>query len=190
GLIWDGLTHPRWTAGTFIQTLCRHGVPHFENNYATRGAPIVSRNVLRDFSDRAHLCWDWLKAIRGNWPGKLVVKGVLAEQDARMAVEHGVDGIIVSNHGGRQLDGAIAPLRALPGIVRACPGVPVMMDSGIRRGTDVLKALALGARLVFVGRPFGFAAALAGQRGVEHAMDLLQAEITRDAALLGLTDIQ
>ena len=97
--------------------------------------------------------------VRQLWPGQLVVKGVLDPRDARMAVDAGADGIIVSNHGGRQLDGAVAPLRVLPRIVEACPDMPVMMDSGMRRGSDVLKALALGARFVFVGRPFAFAAA-------------------------------
>ena len=80
-----------------------------------------------------------------------------------IARDAGADGIIVSNHGGRQLDGAVAPLRVLPSIVAACPDLPVMMDSGVRRGTDVLKALALGARCVFVGRPFAYAAAVGGQ---------------------------
>src|SRR3546814_5212611 len=97
----------------------------------------------------------------------LIVKGVLSAPDARTAVNLGADGIIVSNHGGRQLDGAIAPLHVLPEIVHACPEVPVMMDSGIRRGTDVMKALALGAQFVFLGRPFGYAA-----RSAEHTSEL------------------
>ena len=106
-----------------------------------------------------------------------------------MACEHGADGIIVSNHGGRQLDGAVAPLRVLPGIVAACPTVPVMVDGGIRRGTDVLKALALGAKFVFLGRPFNFAAALAGEPGVRHAIGILRGEIDRDMGLLGLQSL-
>src|SRR3546814_15638010 len=88
----------------------------------------------------------------------LIIKGVLSAPDARTAVDLGADCIIVSNHGGRQLDGSVAPLRVLPQIVRACPEVPVMMDSGIRRGSDAVKALALGARFVFVVRPFHYAA--------------------------------
>src|SRR5690606_15939528 len=105
-------------------------IPHFENNYATRGVPIISRNVLRDFSDRGHLNWDHLKRIRDLWPGKLIVKGILDPEDARIAVDHGVDAIIVSNHGGRQLDGVLSPLRMLPEVVAACPSVPIMLDSG------------------------------------------------------------
>jgi L-lactate dehydrogenase (cytochrome) len=95
----------------------------------------------------------------------------------------------VSNHGGRQLDGAVSALRALPSIVAACPDIPVMMDGGVRRGTDILKALALGARFVFVGRPFGFAAAIGGQEGVRHAIRLLSDEVHRDMALLGVTTL-
>ncbi|XAH25929.1 alpha-hydroxy acid oxidase [Xylophilus sp. GW821-FHT01B05] len=187
GLAWQGATHPRWLLGTFLKTLLRHGMPHFENGYATRGAPILSPNVLRDFSDRAHLDWSHLAAIRRHWRGKLVVKGILAEEDAVLARRHGADGIIVSNHGGRQLDGAVAPLRVLPAIVRAVPGLPVMLDSGVRRGTDVVKALALGARCVFVGRPFNYAAAVASTAGVAHAIALLRAEVSRDMAMLGIT---
>ena len=116
-----------------------------------------------------------------------MIKGILDPADARIARDAGVDGIIVSNHGGRQLDGTVSPLRVLPGIVAACPDIPVMLDGGIRRGTDVLKALALGATFVFVGRPFNYAAAIAGEAGVGHAIDLLSGEIQRDMALLGIT---
>jgi L-lactate dehydrogenase (cytochrome) len=188
-LAWDGLTHPTWLFGTFLRTLIQHGMPHFENNYATRGAPILSSSVMRDFADRGHLSWDYFSNIRKMWPGTLVVKGVLHPGDASIACDLGADGIIVSNHGGRQLDGAIAPLRALPKILRACPGIPVMMDSGIRRGGDVLKALALGAHFVFLGRPFGFSAAVAGAAGVHHAIGLLSAEVSRNMAMLGVTQL-
>ncbi|MEI2416343.1 alpha-hydroxy acid oxidase [Orrella sp. JC864] len=186
-LAWQGLTHPRWLFGTFLRTLLRHGMPHFENNYATRGAPILSPSVLRDFSERGNLDWSVLRAIRQQWRGRLVVKGILSADDARMARDCGAEGLIVSNHGGRQLDGAIAPLRALPSVVAACPDIPVMLDGSVRRGTDVLKALALGARMVFVGRPFGYAAAVAGQAGVLHGVDLLTREVSRDMAMLGVT---
>lgn len=188
-LFWEGITHPRWTIGTFLRTLVNHGIPHFENNYATRGVPVVSRNVLRDFSDRGHLNWDYFDRVRAQWKGRIVVKGSLSAEDSRKAVDHGADGLIVSNHGGRQLDCVVSPLRVLPSIVRACPSVPVMFDSGIRRGTDVMKAMALGAKFVFVGRPFNYAATIGGQAGVAHAIALLQAEVRRNTAMLGLTDI-
>ena len=98
--------------------------------------------------------------------------------------------MIVTNHGGRQLDGAVAPLHALPQVVAAVPELPVMMDSGVRRGTDVLKAIALGARFVFVGRPFLYAAAVAGEAGVRHGIALLQQEIHRNMALLGIARLE
>jgi len=124
------------------------------------------------------------------WKGPLVLKGILHAEDAARAADAGADGVIVSNHGGRQLDGASAPLRALPEIVAACPRIPVMIDSGFRRGTDVLKALALGARFVFVGRPFAFALSVAGEDGVMHAARILGSEIARDLALLGVTSLE
>lgn len=188
-LAWQGMTHPRWLFGTFLRTLVRHGMPHFENSYATRGAPILSPHVERNMSDRGHLNWRHFAMIRRQWQGLLVIKGVLDARDARQAVDAGADGVIVSNHGGRQLDGAVAPLRILPEIVAACPDVPVMLDSGVRRGSDVLKALALGAKFVFVGRPFAYAAAAGGQAGVSHAMDLLKQEVSRNMALLGVTTL-
>ena len=187
GLAWQGVSHPRWLIGTFLRTLIKHGMPHFENNYATRGAPILSSNVLRDFSDRGHLNWEYFKEIRRMWPGPLVVKGILHPDDAVLACSLGADGIIVSNHGGRQLDGAVSPLTMLPRVVDAVPNKPVMIDSGIRRGSDVLKALALGAQMVFVGRPFAYAAAVSGDKGVSHAIALLSAEVLRNMGLLGIT---
>jgi L-lactate dehydrogenase (cytochrome) len=135
------------------------------------------------------LCWEHLELMRRLWKGKLVIKGVLAKQDVRVARDSGADGIIVSNHGGRQLDGAVAPLRVLPGIAAEAGDMAVMMDSGIRRGTDVLKALALGADFVFVGRPFLYAATIAGDDGVQHAAKLLRDEIDRDMAMLGISSL-
>jgi len=189
-LAWDGITRPRWLAGTFLRTLLAHGMPHFENSFATRGAPIVSASVLRDFTARDHLSWEHVARIRRQWPGTLIIKGILHPRDAALARQHGADGVIVSNHGGRQLDGAISPLRALPAVVSAAGGMTVMMDSGIRRGGDVLKALALGARYVFVGRPFNYAAAVGGEAGVSHAIGLLRAEVDRNMAMLGINDIR
>ena len=188
-LAWDGISHPRWLFGTFLKTIARHGMPHFENNYATRGAPIMSPNVERDFSDRGHLNWEHFAMIRRLWQGTLVIKGILSTEDARIARDHGVEGIIVSNHGGRQLDGAVAPFRVLAAIVAACPELPVMMDSGVRRGSDVLKAVALGAKMVFAGRPFAYAAAVGGEAGVAHAIGILKQEVSRNMAMLGISSL-
>lgn len=118
------------------------------------------------------------------------MKGILHPEDAAIAVQRGADGIIVSNHGGRQLDGAIAPLKALPGIVdKVGSEMAVMIGGGFRRGTDIIKALALGAKFVFVGRPFLYAAAVGGQNGVAKAASILSDELHRNMGLLGVTEI-
>lgn len=185
-LAYDGAIRPSWLFGTFLRTLLRHGMPHFENSFATRGAPIMSANVLRDFSARDHLDWSHMERIRARWNGNMVIKGILHPQDAVHAKQTGADGIIVSNHGGRQLDGAVSPLRMLPEIVQVAGNLPVMLDGGIRRGTDALIALALGARCVFVGRPFSYAAAIGGEAGVAHGIKLLRDEVDRNMAMMGL----
>ena len=186
-LAWEGLTHPRWLLGTALRTLLSHGMPHFENSQAQRGAPILARHVMREFGARDHLHWGHVDQIRQQWRGRLVLKGILSPEDAVLAREHGADGIIISNHGGRQLDGAIAPLRALPAIVKAMgPDYPVMIDGGFRRGSDVLMAMALGAKFVFIARPFNYAGAVGGQAGITHALGILATEMARNMAMLGV----
>jgi L-lactate dehydrogenase (cytochrome) len=186
-LAWDGIIRPRWLFNMLLRTLWLHGMPHFEN--MGRRVPLISSTEERERGLRDKLSWQHLELIRRLWKGRLVVKGILDQNDARIARESGVDGIIVSNHGGRQLDGAVAPPRVLPGIAAEAGGMTVMMDSGVRRGTDVLKALALGAQFVFIARPFLLAAAIAGEAGVHHAIRLLEAEIDRDMALIGIKDL-
>lgn len=188
-VLWQFGTHPGWVWGTFVRTLLCKGMPHFENSYAARGAPIMSRNVARDFGRKDHLNWDHLRLIRENWPGKLVVKGVLAAEDVKRIAALGCDGVILSNHGGRQLDGTVSPLRVLPQAVAAAGNIPVMIDGGFRRGTDVIKALALGASFVFIGRPFLYAAIAGGQTGVSNATEIMKAELHRDLGLLGKISI-
>jgi L-lactate dehydrogenase (cytochrome) len=189
-LFWQGMTHPRWSLGTFMRTLLQDGMPHFENSMATRGAPILSRHAERDFGKRDHLNWDHIRHIRDRWKGRLVIKGLLAPEDALIAQELGADAIVVSNHGGRQLDGALAPLHALPAVRAACPGLCIGIDGGIRRGSDVLKALALGADFVLVGRPLLAAAAVGGRAGVNRALDILTDETRRNLGLLGLNGVE
>lgn len=188
-LAWDGLVRPRWLVGALARTLLKRGIPHFENAGAGRGVPIISRNVVRQFGLRDHLDWQHLALMRRLWKGKLVVKGILSAEDVERARGSGVDGVVLSNHGGRQLDGAVSPLRVLPEAARVKGSMALMIDSGVRRGTDVLKALALGADHVFVGRPMAYAATVGGQAGVAHAIDLLREEIHRDMALLGVTSL-
>lgn len=189
-LVRDGLSHPTWLFGTALRTLLSDGVPHFENSLAERAGPMFTTALLT----RSHTRIRWIdvEALRARFKGKIVLKGVLSATDAQRAAALGMDGIIVSNHGGRQFDAAPSPLSVLPSIVAAVPALPVMLDGGIRWGTDVLKAFALGARMVFVGRPFYYANALGGHATVSRAADLLRAEIVRDMVMLGIdrvTDI-
>ena len=188
-LLWQGLTHLRWTFGTFLRTLATTGMPHFENNDTDKRTPIVARSVVRDFSGRAHLDWAAMRRIRDQWRGRLVLKGILHPGDAQRARDAGMDGVILSNHGGRQLDGAVSPLRAIEAARLAVGDLPLMVDSGFRRGSDVLKALALGADFVFVGRPFNYANAIAGAAGVAHAVEILSREIDTDLGLLGVNGL-
>jgi isopentenyl diphosphate isomerase/L-lactate dehydrogenase-like FMN-dependent dehydrogenase len=132
------------------------------------------------------LSWDDLSFLRDNWTGPIVLKGILAVEDAKLAAEHGVDGIVVSNHGGRQVDGAIASLDALPAIADAVgEQLTVLFDSGIRTGSDAAKALALGAKAVLLGRPLLYGLALAGQAGVEHVLRCFLADLDLTLALSG-----
>jgi 4-hydroxymandelate oxidase len=132
------------------------------------------------------LTWDAVAWLRSQTQLPLLIKGVLAADDARIAIENGVDGIIVSNHGGRQLDGAIPSIQALPDVVEAVAGrVDVLMDGGVRRGTDVLKSLALGARAVCIGRPYLWALAAAGEEGVRDVLGMLRDELQLAMALSG-----
>jgi L-lactate dehydrogenase (cytochrome) len=186
---WDTVTHPHWLFGTWARTLLNHGMPHFENMDAQRGPPVLSKNLMRNIGKRDQLAWKHVELIRRRWNGKLVVKGLIAPADAHIARESGVDGVIVSNHGGRQLDHTVSALRTLPEISAEAGGMTVMLDGGIRRGTDVLKALALGAQFVFVGRPLLFAAVAGGEAGVRRALTLLRDEVHRDMALLGVRSI-
>jgi L-lactate dehydrogenase (cytochrome) len=184
-LLLDGMRHAPWSLKTFGRTLLG-GMPRFENMDVFRGPAILSRTVERAVGARDGLAWSHLALMRRLWKGKLVIKGILAPDDVALARAAGVDGVWISNHGGRQLDTAIAPLTVLREAVAQAGEMAVMIDGGIRRGTDVLKALALGADFVFVGRPFLFAAAAAGPDGVRHALLLLQMEIARDMAMLGI----
>src|SRR5437868_7243025 len=188
-IAWDTMTHPHWLFGTWLRTVKNHGMPHFENMDAQRGPPVLARNLMRNIGNRDQLAWKHVELIRKRWKGKLVVKGLISPADARIARESGVDGVMLSNHGGRQLDYTMSGLRTLPEIAAEAKGMTVMVDGGIRRGTDVVKALALGTHFVWVGRPFRYAAIAGGEAGVQRAITLLKAEIDRDLALLGIRSI-
>lgn len=136
------------------------------------------------------MSWKDVDDLRKAWKGPLIIKGLLHPEDAREAVNRGVDGLIVSNHGGRQLDDAISGISALSPIVKAVDGkIPVMVDGGFRRGSDIVKALALGAKLCLIGRPHLWGVSVAGEAGVSHVIDIFRQEMTRTMGLLGANSI-
>lgn len=154
------------------------------------GAPLAAvRRFIATYS-RTSLRWEDLAFLRERTRLPVLLKGVLHPDDARLALEHGADGVIVSNHGGRQVDGAIAALDALPGVVEAVDGrVPVLFDSGIRGGADVFKALALGATAVCLGRPYVYGLALAGEKGVAEVVENVLAEFDLTMGLAGCRSV-
>jgi (S)-mandelate dehydrogenase len=181
--IFDFMQHPAWLA-----SIIRHGMPVMENligldAQATSSTAIAS-SVGRNYDPAFN--WDGLQKIRDNWPRKLVVKGILSPDDALRVVNMGGDAVVVSNHGGRQLDGAVATFDALPGVVQAVRGrIPVLLDGGIRRGSDVVKALACGAQGVMLGRATLYGASAAGEPGASRAIAILKDELVRTMQLCG-----
>lgn len=188
GRAWDLLSHPGWL-----------------RDVALGGRPLVFGN-LRDALPDAHslpafrawvdaqfdpsVTWRDLEWLRANWPGKIVVKGILDAEDARMAADMGFDGVVVSNHGGRQLDGVPSTISALPAVVDAVGDrVEVLMDGGIRSGLDVVKALALGARACIIGRAWAYALAARGGAGVSHVLDIMRKEMEVALALTACPDV-
>jgi isopentenyl diphosphate isomerase/L-lactate dehydrogenase-like FMN-dependent dehydrogenase len=134
--------------------------------------------------------WEDVAWVRQNFDGPVLVKGVLTAEDARRALDLGCDGVVVSNHGGRQLDAAPAAIDALPEVVAAVGDkMELLVDGGVRRGSDVLKALALGANAVLIGRPYVWGLALAGQDGISHVLEMLRAEMTRSMQLMGCSSV-
>jgi L-lactate dehydrogenase (cytochrome)/(S)-mandelate dehydrogenase len=179
----DMLLHPAWLA-----VIARHGIPRFDSWAAYAGPDARALDVAKLVSSQfpAPQTWQDLETYRRLWPGKLVVKGILHPDDARRAARAGADGVIVSNHGGRQLDCAPSPLEAFPAIRDAVGDqLVLMLDSGVRRGADVLKAVALGARFVFVGRAPLYGVVAGGLAGAQRAIEILREEIDLVMAQLG-----
>jgi isopentenyl diphosphate isomerase/L-lactate dehydrogenase-like FMN-dependent dehydrogenase len=186
----DMVTHPRWLFGTMMRYFINSGMPTYANYPAAARAKLTAGPVGRSSLRSDSISWDDLDALRKIWPHKLIVKGMLDPDDAAKAVDHGADAIGVSNHGGRNLDGIISPIEALPQIVDAVGNrAAVFMDSGVRRGSDVVKALALGADAVMVGRSTLYGVAVAGEAGAARALDIYRDEISRVLALLGCRSI-
>ena len=190
-LLFQGAVHPRWSVETFARTLMKRGVPRLEN-LVVGGRPSLLEPPMKGdmWSGRGAVDWELMRFLRDQWKGALLVKGTLHAADAEMAVRVGLDGVVVSNHGGRQLDGAMSPIEAIPEI-RAAAGnkLKILADSGFRRGTDILKGLALGADFILLGRAAMFADAAGGEEGVVHALSLLKAEVDSDLGLLGCPSV-
>jgi L-lactate dehydrogenase (cytochrome) len=184
----DLLSHPRW-----IRNVAVGGKPLSFGNLEDAVPGARTPAAFRDWVDAQFdpsVTWDDIAWVRENWDGRLLVKGVLDSADARRAVEVGVDGVVVSNHGGRQLDSVTSTVRALPQIVDAVGGrVEVLVDGGVRTGLDVFKMIALGANAVLVGRAWAWAVAARGEAGVRHVLDVLRADLDVALALTGHTSI-
>lgn len=186
----DVLTHPRWLLGVLMRYLLTTGMPRYENYPAEVKMKITAQPMGRALKLNDSLTWDDVRVLRKLWPRTLMLKGILRPQDAVRAADCGVDAVIVSNHGGRVVDGAMAPVEVLPEVVDAVgKRITVIVDSGFRRGSDVIKALALGAHAVLIGRATLYGTAAGGHAGAARAIALLREEIDRNLALIGCNSI-
>jgi L-lactate dehydrogenase (cytochrome) len=173
--IWQIMGKPRWAWNTL-----RHGSPAFETMkpYMPKGMGMKQLGLYMDRTFSGRLDADWLAAIRDRWKGKLVLKGVATVADADIAMRAGLDGLIVSNHGGRQLDAGSSAISSLQAIVKQYQGkMTIMMDSGLRSGPDIARALATGAQFTFLGRSFMYSVAALGKKGGEHALGILKTQL-------------
>lgn len=179
------LTKPRWLAGYFADG----GLMKFQNVVIPGQGPMLYADVTAAL-EQSVVTWQDLKWIREAWRGAVVIKGIHTADDARRAVDEGADAIVVSNHGGRQLDGVAASLQALPEVVESVGDrIEVLVDGGVRRGSDIVKALCLGARGVMIGRAYAYGLAAAGSAGVARAIDIFHADLIRTLKLLGCASV-
>jgi isopentenyl diphosphate isomerase/L-lactate dehydrogenase-like FMN-dependent dehydrogenase len=182
----DVLMHPRWLAGVLMRYLLTTGMPRYENYPTEMKTRITAAPMGRSMMVTDSLTWEDLRALRKLWPHTLMVKGILRAPDALAAADCGADAVIVSNHGGRAVDSTRAPIDVLPEVVEAAGRrITVLVDSGFRRGADVVKALALGANAVLIGRATLYGTAVAGEAGAARAIEIYRDEIDRILALLG-----
>jgi (S)-mandelate dehydrogenase len=179
GLIYDGVTHPRWSLGFML-----NGMPQFGNFVSADSSNVEMQATLMHRQMDASFTWDDFNWLRKLWRRTLLVKGIMRPDDAERCIAAGADGVILSNHGGRQLDPAVSPLDVLAES-RARISAPILIDSGFRRGTDIVKALALGANAVLLGRAPLYGLAAAGEAGVDHVLRLLKDEVDRTLAQIG-----
>lgn len=186
----DVLMHPRWLLEVLTRYLLTTGMPRYENYPSEIKYRITARPMGRSMMRNDSLTWEDLRVLRKMWPHILIVKGILHPQDAVFAADCGADGVVVSNHGGRNLDGAISPIEVLPEIVDAVgKRLTVLVDSGFRRGSDVVKALAMGAKAVQIGRSTLYGVAAGGEAGARRVLTIFREEIDRVMALIGARSI-
>jgi len=180
------LMHPRWLAGFIADGMARP----FPNIVVPGSGPLAAVDVAAAL-ESAQVSWTDLKWIRQIWDGPIVMKGVMTVDDAKRSVDHGAQGVVVSTHAGRQLDGVAGSLRVLPGIVEAVGHqTEVLFDGGIRRGADMVKAMAMGAKACLLGRGYAYGLGAAGDAGVERAIEIFKADIVRTLKLLGCSSIR
>jgi isopentenyl diphosphate isomerase/L-lactate dehydrogenase-like FMN-dependent dehydrogenase len=176
----DMVTHPRWLTGVLTRYLTTTGMPRYENLPERFRSKITADPSQKEITRQDTMTWEDLRKLRELWPRVLMVKGIMRADEAVRAVEYGADAVIISNHGGRNLDSAMASIDALPEIVEAVGDrATVILDSGVRRGSDIAKALALGAKAVLVGRATLYGTAVAGEAGALQALTLLRGELDR-----------
>lgn len=184
----DMLSHPDWLIGTMFRYIATTGMPRHENYPAKYQHRITKGTGGESTSPMRHQAMTWkdIQKLRDFWPRTLIIKGILRAEDAEQAVAHGADAIVVSNHGGRALDAAVSTLDILPEIVEAVGGkTTIILDSGVRRGSDIVKALALGANAVLAGRPTLYGVSTAGQAGARKALSILKMEFEKTMAYCG-----
>ena len=186
----DVLTHPRWLAGVWLRYMLTSGTPRYQNFPEETQTKITALPMGRSSNFCANITWDDVRELRRLWPHKLIVKGIQHPADAVLAADCGADAVVISNHGGRVLDAAPAPILTLPRVVDAVgKRTTVIVDSGFRRGADVIKALALGANAVMLGRAPLHGVAAAGEAGAARALQIYRDEIDRVLGLVGCTAI-
>lgn len=186
-MIWQGITHPAWTWATL-----RHGLPRLKTveRYATHTNMKFISNMVGNRLGGT-LSWEYCEILKEEWDGPVILKGILHPDDASKAAEIGLDGIVVSNHGARQFNGAVPAIEALPGIVEAVGGkLSILFDSGVRTGLDIMRALYLGADFVLLGRAFIYGVAALGEYGGDHVVDILVDDLRNNLVQLGVETLQ
>jgi len=185
-MIWEGITHPAWTIATL-----RNGLPRLRTveKYATHSNMKFVSNMVGNRLGGT-LSWEYCQILKAEWDGPVVLKGILHPKDAKKAVEIGLDGIVVSNHAGRQFNGAMTSIEALPSIVEAVGGkTKILFDSGVRTGLDIMRALYLGADFVLLGRGFVYGGAALGKYGGDHVTEILMEDLKNNMVQLGIENV-